>query len=326
MDEKKGREVYESRHEFTPPPEKRRKKRTKAKKGQAAAVGAALLAGILMLAPASKMLPPQDDVPPVQTIEVTELTEAPTEATEPVVEVEPPKAELYPIYFASEFTGVIVLPEPERVVGMTVSVWEKTQERMLDELVIPEEKYKTGRVPLGPWSFWDDYMEHETEYAGSMLDEGTDYIQELRVDLRYDDGNGGTKTVEYAAEAVETDLFYLLWPAEEYDELFGTSVALPDCISVILDFESLEPYSEAKTVLVEEPDKVTDGNTFSVRAEIEGEPVTGVTVSYEGMMPVVYIPIPEGMERGAGHIYRLYVTQYVDGYGKAVEFVSEDDF
>lgn len=326
MADKKGFEIYESRHEFVPPPEKRHKKRTKFKKGQAAAVTAALLAGILMLAPVSRTQPPDETAPPVQTTAATEATEAPTEATEPVVEAEPPTAELYPIYIASEITGVIILPEPERVTGLTVTVWEKTQERKLDELDVPEEKYKTGRVPLPLWSFWDDYEAHADEYAGSMLDEGTDYIQELRAELRYDDGNGETKTVEYAAEAVETDTFYWLWSAEEYDEFFGTSVARPDCVSIILEVESLDPEPGAKTVLVDEPDKVTDGSTYSVRAEIDGEPVTGVTVSYDGTMPIIHIPLPAGMERGAQHIYRLYVTQYVDGYGKAVEFISEDDF
>lgn len=331
MEDKKGREIFESRHEFIPPAEKRHKKRVKFKKGQQAALGAALLAGILMLAPTGKNALPPPDTPAspaasAQPTEATELTEAPTELTEPIIEAEPPAAELYPVAMASELTGVIILPEPERITGMTVSVWEKTQERKLDELEVPDVKYKTGHVPLPEWSFWDDYMEHETEYNGSMLDEGTDYIQELRVQLRYDGENGETKTVEYAADAVTEDTFYWLWPAEEYDEMFGTAISQPGSISVFLSFASMDGEADVPTVLVNEPDKVTDGSVYSVRAEIEGVPVEGVTVSYEGTMPLVIIPIPEGTEAHAGHIYQLYVTKYVDGFGKAVEFVNEDDF
>lgn len=327
MADKKGFEIYESRHEFIPPPEKRRKKRTKYKKGQAAAVAAVLLAGILMLAPVSRTLPaPDEPTPPSQPTEATEMTEAPTEVTEAFIEVEPPQAELYPIYIASEFTGVIILPEPERVLGMTVSVWEKTQGRMLDGGEVPEEIYRTGSIPLPGWSFWDDYMEHQTEYAGSMFDEGTDYIQELRAELRYDCGNGEIKSVEYAAEAVNGDPFYWLWPADEYDEFYGTAAAQPNCVSLIYMAESMDFDVKRPAVLVGGPEKVTDDSAVSVRAEIDGVPVEGVFVTYDGEMPIINIPLPEGTERGAGHYYRLYITKYVGGYGKAIEFLTEDDF
>ncbi|MBQ3356070.1 MAG: hypothetical protein IJG45_03020 [Oscillospiraceae bacterium] len=327
MGVKSGSEIHESRHEFIPPPEKRHKKRVKFKKGQQALLAAALLAGVLALTPVGRTLPPPDNAsPPVQPTELTELTPAPTEATEPIITVEPPEAELYPVMIASEFTGVILLPEAERVLGVTVSVWEKTQERLLTEGEVPEEIYRTGSIPLPAWSFWDDYMEHADEYTGSMFDEGTDYLQELRVALRYDGGDGELQTAEYAAVAMEDNVFYWLWSASEYDELYGTAVAQPDCVSLIYMVESMDYEVERPTVLLGEPELVTDNSAVSVRAEIDGTPVEGVFLTYEGQMPIIHIPIPEGMERDAGHFYRLYVTKYVEGYGKVIEFVTEDDF
>lgn len=329
MAQKEVREIYESRHEFVPPPEKRHKKRTKFKKAQAAAVSALLLAGILTLAPTGRTLPPPD-APGTPNAQPTEATQAPDMTQEPTVltseaftELEPPHIELYPITMASEFTGVISVSEPERVLGMTVSVWETTQERMLTELEIPDVKYKTGVVPLPEWSFWDDYMEHEAEYDGSMLD-GGNYRQQLRAQVSYDVGNGEIKTCEFTADPVEDRSFYWLWPAEEYDSLNGTSVARPDCVSVLLMTESMDGEAPAVTVLANEPDKVTDTSVYSVRAEIEGEPVEGVFITTVNGLPVVNIPIPAGVERQAWNIYQLYITKYVDGYGKAIEFIYEN--
>ncbi|MBQ6430697.1 MAG: hypothetical protein IJJ99_02310 [Oscillospiraceae bacterium] len=315
MEQNPNREVFESRHEFVPPPEKRQKKRTRIKKGQAAVAGAALLAGILLLSPVGRTLPaPGDAAPPAptETIPETQIVET----TEAFVELEPPVIELYPITVASELYGVVTIPEPERVLGLTISVWETTQERELFEIEVPEGKYKNGSLPLLEWCFWDDYKEHADEYEGSMLD-GGNYRQQLRAEVSYDAGDGTRKTFEYVADPVE-DPFFWLRLQEPGDEAYA-----PDSVTIIID--SFMPEEDAKTVLVNEPDKVTDSSTYSVRAEIDHKPVEGVFVEYVSGTPVVHIPIPEGTERKAGHIFQLYLTKYVEGFGKALEFFYEGE-
>ena len=61
---------------------------------------------------------------------------------------------------------------------------------------------------------------------------------------------------------------------------------------------------------------------------MDGQPVIEKPYSEKvnSRLLVVRIPIPEGMSEDGTHNLQIYVTQYISGFRKSMEFLVEDTF
>ena len=237
-----------------------------------------------------------------------------------VLRNEPPKCEVLPIISYNDIGGVLYFTNAEKIESATMYVREKTQQRVLYEEELPIDEIRSGSYTIPTMSFFHDYAVHFEEYTGY---EGKgDYNQEILVRISYDSGNEGIKTRTFSRDPVEA---YLCW-LQKASRSHGAKLVQPGYITEIV-------HTPAKGVkvaqcLIEQPDLVRRVDTISVRVTIDGETLKNRPHSelvHNGLM-IVRIPIPEGMAEDGSHTIEIYVTQYILGFKKTIEFEIHDTF
>ena len=231
-----------------------------------------------------------------------------------------PGCRVYPIIYERDFTGVITFPEPEYVVGAKYAVWENTLERKLFEEEIPKEIIDTGSYTIPTMSFWDDYMEHRSEYAG--FEAKGNYKQVIWVTLYYETGTGEIKSRSFTADTVEAPLCWM----QQATRKNGRVLMSDGYVTEIVHTMHLD--SDVRECLIEQPGKVMRSDIISVRVLIDGQEPAEKPIAEKparGLF-VIRIPIPEGHKKDGSHTVEIYTTQYITGFKKSVEFMSTDTY
>lgn len=231
-----------------------------------------------------------------------------------------PTCTAYPITNGKDFTGVITFAEPAKIVSAKYAVWEATKERMLFEEEIPKERIDEGAFTIPTVSFWDDYVVNFTDYTGF----GTkgDYNQQLRVTLRYYSSNGELKLRTFVADSVEASPCWMQQASKKH----GALLVKEGYITEI--FHTAQVRERIRECYIEQPGRVTRGDVISVRVRIDGKTLTRnlETDKVGHGLVIVRIPVPEGYEQDGTHKVEIYVTQYISGFKKALEFLTVDTY
>ena len=230
------------------------------------------------------------------------------------------KCEVYPITTAQDICGVLRFTNTGRIKGATLYVYEKTQDRLLYEEELDLEAVRSGSYTVPTMSFHDDYVMHFEEYTG--FGAKGDYLQEMRVKLSYETEKGDLKSRTFTGEPVEA---YLCW-IQQASKNHGSSLMKEGFIT-----EVIHTPSEATRItdcFIEQPERVRRNDHLSVRVTMDGKPLAekAVAEKINAGLFVVRIPVPEGVSQDGSHTLEIYVTQYVNGFRKSLEFLTTDTF
>ena len=233
---------------------------------------------------------------------------------------DPPRCEVYPITTSKNITGSLRFTNPERIISAKLYIYEATQNRLLYEEELPEEVYMSGSYTIPEMSFYSDYVKHFEEYTG--FGKKGDYQQEMKVKLTYDTGNEGIKARTFSNLSTEDSLYKVQKASKKHGSLLVT----PGYITEIL--HTPENAVRISECFVEQPDRVRRDGQVSVRVTIDGQELKtkphAEKINYT--LFVVRIPIPEGMTEDKSHTIEIYITQYIDGFRKGLEFLTIDTF
>ena len=229
-----------------------------------------------------------------------------------------PTCEIYPITNGKDITGVINFTQVSRIESAKYAVWEATQERMLYEEEIPKERIADGSFTIPTVSFWDDYVVHFTDYTGF----GTkgDYNQQVRVSLRYYSSSGELKLRTFVADPVEASPCWMQMASKKH----GALLVKEGYITEI--FHTAQVRERIRECYIDQPGRVTRGDIISVRVKIDGKTPAGSleTDKVGHGLVIVRIPVPAGMEQDGTHKIDIYVTQYIGGFKRSLEFLTTD--
>ncbi len=233
---------------------------------------------------------------------------------------DPPKCEIFPILTSNHISGAVNFTNTDKILNAKLSVWETTQERLLYSEDLSEEAIRTGNYTFPDLNFYDDYIVHFEEYSG--FEEKGDYKQEIRVNLRYDSGSEGIKSRTFTQQPMEA---YLCW-LQKANKKHGSALVKEGYITEIVH----TPLEAARIsdCYIEQAERVHKIDSISVRVTVDGQPVIEKPYSEKvnSRLLVVRIPIPEGMSEDGTHNLQIYVTQYISGFRKSMEFLVEDTF
>ena len=244
----------------------------------------------------------------------------PPKANEHGVVRRAPSCQAYPITNGKDFTGVIYFSESDKIVSAKYAVWEATKERQLYEEEIPKEWIDAGEFTIPVTSFWDDYVVNFTDYTGF----GTkgDYNQQLRVTLRYLSANGEMKLRTFVADPIEASPCWMQQASKKH----GALLVKEGYVTEI--FHTAQVRDRIRECFIEQPGRVTRSDVISVRVRIDGKDfIRNLETDKVGHgLMIVRIPIPNGHEQDGTHVVEIYVTQYIQGFNKAIEFVTIDRY
>ena len=231
-----------------------------------------------------------------------------------------PTCEIYPITNGKDLTGVINFTQVARIESAKYAVWESTQERMLYEEEIPKERIEEGSFTIPTVSFWDDYVVHFTDYSG--FGEKGDYNQQVRVSLRYYSTGGELKLRTFVADTVEASPCWMQMASKKH----GALLVREGYITEI--FHTAQVRERIRECYIDQPGRVTRGDIISVRVKIDGKaPAKSLETDKVGHgLMIVRIPVPEGMEQDGTHKIEIYVTQYISGFKRSLEFLTIDSY
>ena len=231
-----------------------------------------------------------------------------------------PECEVYPVLDDRNLTGVITFSETENLIDAKYSVWEKTKERMIYEAEIPMERIEQGSYTIPSMSFWDDYAAHFTEYTG--FEEKGDYLEEVRVDLRYEASNGEIRVRTYSQVPASASLCWM----QKASKTHGALLVEDGFITEIIHTSHLR--NRIRECFVEQPERINRSGIISVRVLVDGQELSKKPKSEKmfTIVNVVRIPIPDGHLQDGSHNMEIYVTQYIDGFKKPIEFLINDTY